>query len=223
MARHGINDAVKLTPRFHIVIDLHEHLHERMIRRAVRNLELSLLGTLERVVHRQQPIVAYHLSDGTSDGLSCALESIFLRRAISDEMAEQELHDSVDGPKQHRSLTENIRNILVAHGCFENEGSTDANTPAKRPLDRHACGVLLHRERAVDPRAINGLALLIQTSHRRSHALRTDCHSVHPIRELLTPVVQNPKQKSVGQTKRRPLLQVLEQLRVGVGLRCVRN
>ncbi len=216
----GHDDASDLIAAGHLIIDLQQHLKGRGVAQGINPLENFPALGIEFFIHRQDAVMGDGLADGAGDALHRVAEGLFLRHFVhGDEAAVEEFHDAVHRAEQDAAFAEDIAAVLMVKGGLEDKGSAHGHGPAQGKIGGLAVDVLLHRETAVDARAVDGLALLIEPAHRRTHALGADADDVDVLGEGLADAFEITQQKAMGQAQGGAVLHVgkylLKVLRLG--------
>mmetsp|Transcript_31421 Transcript_31421/g.60588 ORF Transcript_31421/g.60588 Transcript_31421/m.60588 type:complete len:506 (+) Transcript_31421:387-1904(+) len=222
-AGHGIRHGAQLSPGLHVLVALHEDVlagHEGGV---VGGHEHLLVGVVERQVHRVDPGGGDGLGDGARDALHRVLEGLLGGHALPGVAVVQGLHDAVHAAQQDAALAEDVGAVLHLKGGGEREGGAEGHRPAQRHVGGVAGGVLVHGEGGVDARAVDVLALLVQTTHRGPHALGGHKHHVDVVAELCAVVLHDAQKEPVRQPKRGSRLHGRQDARVHLSLRAVRD
>mmetsp|Transcript_21519 Transcript_21519/g.85568 ORF Transcript_21519/g.85568 Transcript_21519/m.85568 type:complete len:782 (-) Transcript_21519:50-2395(-) len=217
------DDRADLVARGDLVVDLLQNLLGRRVRRLVGDVEVGPLRRVEVLVERLDALLRDRRRDRARDRLARPLEGRLGRRALRDVPSEQRLDDAVDAAEQDAALAVDVRLVLVGERRLEQKRRPQGDAPAERDVGRRAGHVLVDAERRVDAGAVDVLALLVQSPHRRAHAFGTDRDDVDGFRERLADRLEVAEEEAVRQSQRRAGLHRGEDLLVELGLRGVRD
>src|SRR5260221_4910507 len=180
----GVDDAADLAPARHLVIDFDQDRLGGSIGRIQVAVERVILFTGQRFGDPEQPAIRDRLADRPGQAQRAAREGIAPRRgAVEHEIAEQRFEDTPHRAEEDAAFAEDVAAVFHLQRRLEHVGRADRHRPAERDVARRPGIVLLDRVAGVDPGAVDLLALLEQTAHRRAHALRAYADDVDVVAE----------------------------------------
>mmetsp|Transcript_79567 Transcript_79567/g.192796 ORF Transcript_79567/g.192796 Transcript_79567/m.192796 type:complete len:601 (-) Transcript_79567:30-1832(-) len=214
---HRHDDAANLVRALHLLVALVEDVLRRHVRCAVRPHELVLV--LHSLVHRLDALRGDDLRDRPGDALHRVLKRVLRGHALLGVPAVERFDDAMHPAEQDAALAENIRAVLHLERRRERERRPDRDGPAQGDVRRVPRRVLVDGERRVDARAANLLALLVETTHGRAHALRRDEDDVDVLAEGFAVGGHDAEKEAVGEAEGGAGLHGGEDARVHLSLR----